>query len=55
MIDKMKYLTFEKSTYYSLIAFAFTLPLSKAAISFFIFWFILLIILKKIIKIVLMF
>lgn len=47
MIDKMKYLTFEKSTYYSLIAFAFTLPLSRAAVSFFVFWFLLLVLVKK--------
>lgn len=47
MIDKMKYLTFEKSTYYSLIAFAFTLPLSRVALTFFLFWFLLLVLVKK--------
>lgn len=47
MIDKMKYLTFEKSTYYSLIAFAFTLPLSRVALTFFLFWFLLLVLVKR--------
>lgn len=37
---------FDDVVYYSLLLFAFTLPLSKAAISFFIFWFLILAIVK---------
>ncbi|MDD5373988.1 MAG: O-antigen ligase family protein [Sulfurimonas sp.] len=37
----------EKISFYSILLFALTLPLSRAAISFFIFWFILLVLLKK--------
>lgn len=34
--------SFDRTFYYSALLFAFTLPLSRAAVSFFIFWFILL-------------
>ncbi|MDX4058774.1 O-antigen ligase family protein [Aliarcobacter skirrowii] len=47
MLEKIKSISFDKVSYYSILLFALILPLSKAAISFFIFWFILLIILKK--------
>ena len=40
-------INFEQVSFYSLLLFALTLPLSKAAISFFIFWFIALVLFKK--------
>lgn len=43
----LKSIKFEQVSYYSLLLFALTLPLSRAAISFFIFWFVLLIIVKR--------
>ena len=47
MINKLKTITFEQVSFYSILVFALTLPLSGAAISFFIFWFLLLVIVKK--------
>ncbi|MGE4420318.1 MAG: O-antigen ligase family protein [Sulfurimonas sp.] len=41
------YNTFDKTTYYSLLIFAFIIPLSKAAISFFLFWFFFLLLYKR--------
>ncbi|OCL95555.1 O-antigen ligase family protein [Aliarcobacter thereius] len=46
-LNKNMVLDFNKIVYYSLIVFALVLPLSKAAISFFIFWFVILIIFKR--------
>lgn len=43
----IKRLSIESISYYSLIMFAFTLSLSRAAISFFIVWFVILVLLKK--------
>jgi len=40
-------ITFDKVSYYSLLFFAFSFPLSRAAISFFIFWFLLLVLFKR--------
>lgn len=37
----------ESISYYSLIIFSLTLPLSKAAVSFFVFWFLILVLIKK--------
>lgn len=39
--------SFEKTYYYSALIFAFTLPLSRAAISFFIVWFLFLFIVQR--------
>ncbi|RBQ31274.1 hypothetical protein CRU92_07350 [Arcobacter sp. FW59] len=47
MTNKLKTITFEQVSFYSVLLFALTLPLSRAAISFFIFWFLLLVIVKK--------
>ncbi|TLS72923.1 O-antigen ligase family protein [Aliarcobacter thereius] len=47
MIDRLRFINFEQITYYSLLLFALTLPLSRSAVSFFIFWFLLLVIVKK--------
>lgn len=38
---------FEQISFYSLMLFALTMPLSRAAISFFVFWFIALVLFKK--------
>lgn len=43
----LKNISFDKVSYLSLLTFAFTLPLSRAAISFFIFWFVILVIIKR--------
>lgn len=40
-------LDFEKVSFYSVLLFAFAFPLSRAAISFFIFWFFLLVLFKR--------
>ena len=47
MTYKLKPLNFEQISYYSLIVFALTLSLSRASISFLVFWFLLLVILKR--------
>ncbi len=48
MLEKIRNrINFEQVSFYSLLLFALTLPLSKAAISFFIFWFITLVLFKK--------
>ncbi|QKF82564.1 O-antigen ligase family protein [Halarcobacter ebronensis] len=46
-IKSLSSIPLERISYYSLIVFAFTLPLSRAAISFFLIWFVLLVILKR--------
>lgn len=47
MTNLLKSIKFEQVCYFSLLLFAFTLPLSRAAISFFIFWFVVLVVVKK--------
>ena len=47
MMKKLLSLNNTQIFYYSAIAFAFTLPLSHAAVSFFIFWFVLLFLARK--------
>ena len=39
--------TFDRTFYYSALAFAFTLPLSRAAVSFFILWFVVLFLARR--------
>ncbi|OCL83690.1 O-antigen ligase family protein [Arcobacter porcinus] len=46
-MNKIKSLTFDNITYYSLIIFALTIPLSRVSISFFLFWFLILVIVKR--------
>lgn len=43
----IKQLDFDRLFYYSALIFAFTIPLSRAAVSFFILWFVVLFVLKK--------
>ena len=47
MINKFKNINLEQISYYSLLLFALTLPLSRAAVSFFVFWFLILVIVKR--------
>ncbi|WP_066159505.1 O-antigen ligase family protein [Aliarcobacter skirrowii] len=47
MTYKLKPLNLEQISYYSLLLFALTLPLSRAAVSFFVFWFLILVIVKR--------
>lgn len=48
MLEKIRSdINFEKVSFYSLLLFALTMPLSRAAISFFVFWFIALVLFKK--------
>ena len=46
VINKEKKVSVETVSYYSLLLIAFSLPLSRAAISFFILWFFILVFLK---------
>lgn len=39
--------TFDRTFYYSALVFAFTLPLSRAAVSFFILWFVVLFLVRR--------
>lgn len=43
----MRNITYDRLFYYSGLLFAFTLPLSRAAVSFFVLWFIVLFLIKK--------
>lgn len=43
----IKQLNFDRLFYYSALLFAFTLPLSRAAVSFFILWFVVLFLIRK--------
>lgn len=46
MISKNSF-SFDRTFYYSALAFAFTLPLSRAAVSFFILWFVVLFLIRR--------
>lgn len=46
-INKENFLNIETISYYSLLLMAFALPLSRAAISFFLVWFFILVLLKR--------
>ena len=47
MNKNKSFLTIEIVSYYSILLMAFALPLSRAAISFFILWFFILVLIKR--------